>query len=53
MTRCLICGKGERAGAHDWKTGISNQTNPPHKYEANLQNDDGHEFWIQGQIRIQ
>jgi hypothetical protein len=23
MTRCLICGKGERAGQHDWKTGIA------------------------------
>ena len=23
MTRCLKCGKGERAGQHNWKTGIA------------------------------
>ena len=21
MTRCMVCGKGERAGSHNWKTG--------------------------------
>lgn len=32
MTRCLTCGKGETAGGHDWKTGLSRQTSPPHKF---------------------
>ena len=33
LTRCLRCGMGERAGEHDWKTGISKRTNPHHKFE--------------------
>ena len=24
---------GERAGGHDWKTGMSYRTSPPHKFE--------------------
>lgn len=44
VTRCLHCGKGERAGAHDWKTGISNQTNPPHKFKNDNRPDDQNEF---------
>ena len=40
MVRCIICGKGETAGEHDWKTGISKQTSPPHVYKADLRNDD-------------
>ena len=33
VTRCLRCGMGERAGGHDWKTGISKRSSPPHKFE--------------------
>jgi hypothetical protein len=44
MTRCLRCGMGERAGEHDWKTGISKRTSPPHKFENNNQSDDENEF---------
>ncbi len=44
MTRCKICGKGERAGGHHWKTGISNQTKPPHRFENNNLPDDKNEF---------
>jgi len=40
MTRCLVCGKGERAGGHDPKTGISNQTKPPHKFVNDNRSDD-------------
>tara|TARA_R110000823_G_scaffold171487_1_gene303908 strand:+ start:160 stop:342 length:183 start_codon:yes stop_codon:yes gene_type:complete len=44
MTRCMICGMGERAGEHDWKTGISKRTSPPHKFENNNLPDDDNEF---------
>ena len=44
MTRCMRCGMGERAGGHDWKTGISKRTNPPHKFENNNLPDDKNEF---------
>lgn len=44
MTRCLKCGKGETAGGHDWKTGISNQTNPPHKFVNDNRPSDEAEF---------
>ena len=33
VIRCLRCGMGERAGGHDWKTGISKRSSPPHKFE--------------------
>ena len=32
MTICIICDEGERVGGHDWKTGISKKTRPPHKF---------------------
>lgn len=44
MTRCMICGKGERAGEHDWQTGISKQTNPPHRFKNNNLPDSENEF---------
>ena len=46
MTRCIVCGKGETAGAHDWKTGISKQTKPPHKFANDNRpaSDPGQEF---------
>ncbi len=36
LTRCLICGEGERAGAHDWKTGWTKKPFGMYK--------NGHEF---------
>ena len=44
MTRCMICGMGEAAGSHDWKTGISEKTSPPHKFENNNLPDDENEY---------
>jgi len=46
MTRCLRCGKGEKAGGHHWKTGISKQTSPPHKFENDNRpaSDPGQEY---------
>jgi hypothetical protein len=37
---------GERAGEHDWKTGISKRTSPPHKFENDNRpaSDPGQEF---------
>jgi len=40
----MICGMGERAGEHDWKTGISKRTSPPHKFQNNNLPDDENEF---------
>lgn len=46
--RCRICGKGERAGQHDWKTGwtkVPCDSMPNgHKFEADLRKDDDHPF---------
>ena len=46
MTRCLVCGEGEVAGGHDWKTGISRKTRPPHKFvnDNRPASDPGQEF---------
>ncbi len=44
MTRCMVCGKGESAGGHDYHTGISFQTSPPHKFVNNNLPDDENEF---------
>jgi len=44
MTRCLTCGKGERAGGHDSHTGISNKTKPPHKFKNDNRPDSENEF---------
>ena len=44
LTRCLSCGKGESAGEHNWRTGISNQTNPPHKFINDNRPDDENPF---------
>ncbi len=44
LTRCLICGKGETAGGHDWKTGISKQTKVPHKFKNDNRNDSENPF---------
>lgn len=48
MTRCRICGLGERVGKHDWKTGwtsIPTKGHPKgHKFEPDLRNDDDHPF---------
>ena len=37
---------GERAGEHDWKTGISKRTSPPHKFmnDNRPASDEGQEF---------
>jgi hypothetical protein len=40
----LGCGKGETAGGHDWKTGISKQTSPPHKFVNDNRPDDENPF---------
>ena len=50
MTRCLHCGKGEIAGGHDWKTGISRQTNPPHKFENDNRNNEDNPFGYKGRF---
>jgi len=48
MTRCLICGEGERTGLHNWKTGWTSKPCDKfpkgHKFENNLLNDDEHEY---------
>ena len=44
MTICLICDQGERAGGHDWKTGISTKTTPPHKFKPDLRPDKEREY---------
>jgi len=41
MTRCIICGKGERAGQHDWKTGLAPDG---HKFKNNNLPDSKNEF---------
>lgn len=41
MTRCLTCGKGERAGEHDWKTGIAKDG---HKFQNDNRPDSEKEF---------
>ena len=45
MTICLICDKGERAGGHDWKTGIAPKSDefPEHKFEPDLRPDSQRE----------
>ena len=40
MTRCLVCREGEVAGGHDWHTGISYKTTPPHKFKNDNRPDD-------------
>ena len=46
MTRCLICGKGERAGSHDPKSGIAPKSKDfaEHKFVNNNLPDDENEF---------
>jgi len=41
MTRCLTCGKGERAGNHDWKTGLAPDG---HKFINDNRPDDENPF---------
>jgi len=41
MTRCMVCGKGERAGSHNWKTG---KAPDGHIFKNNNLPDDENEF---------
>ena len=41
LTRCALCGKGERAGGHDWKTG---KAKDGHVFKNNNLPDDLNEY---------